>query len=352
MSLQASGRLIYPFIVMATATVALIVSNGLAVGGISVFFKPVQTDLVASGAVAASNIQSAFSVGPALTIMLAGFLAPLGGFLIGSMGIKRVMVIGCVLLGGALFLYSRSSSIYEVYAAHALLGISLCFIGVVPCSSFVSRWFTKHRGLALGVALTGTNLGAMAVPMIAVPLIAQYQWRLAMLYVSGLVWIVLLPLVLLFVKEPSGTDEEVGSQTVATEGVTFREAVTSASFWMLALCAALLFYAIFTVLQQFGLFMQSERLGYDLTGVKLFLFSMSLWTIIGKFAFGFVSDRISALHVFAASVAIMFGSTRLGSKAASITPCGGSWLKSSPAVPKGRSRSTITVSNSRSVAIV
>ena len=309
MSSKVSSKVIYPLVVIATATVALIVSNGLAIGGLSVFFKSVQTDLVASGSVPADSIQSSFSVGPALTIMLAGLLAPLGGFLIGAIGLKRVMLIGCALLGGGLFLYSRSGGIYEVYAAHALLGISLCFIGVVPCSSFVSKWFDKNRGLALGIALTGTNLGAMLVPMIAVPLIAQYQWRDGMLYSSGLVWLVLLPLVLLFVREPSVGTEAKHSEGSEVTGATFFEAIKTVRFWLLALCAALLFYSIFAVLQQFGLFMQSERLSYDLVGVRNFLFTLSLWTIIGKFAFGFVSDRISALVVFVVSVALMFAST-------------------------------------------
>lgn len=299
----------YQLVVVVTAMVALIVSNGLAIGGLSVFFKSIQSDLITSGAVVESEIQSSFSIGPALTIMLAGFLAPLGGFLIGSIGLRRVMLAGTFILGAALFIYSRSTGMYGVYIAHALLGISLCFVGVVPCSSFVSRWFSEHRGLALGVALTGTNFGAMLVPLIAVPLIERYEWRAGMLYVSVLVWIVLLPAVLLFVREPGGSGKVEDTGAAPTEGMTFSQALRTWKFWALATCAALLFYAIFAVLQQFGLFMQTRQLGYDLTGVKLFLFSMSLWTVIGKFGFGFFADRIRAIHVFLISVGLMFGST-------------------------------------------
>ncbi len=308
MSLPISRKILYPFVVVATATVALIVSNGLTTTGLSVFYRSVQKDLVESGSVAAGSIQSEFSIGPALTIMLAGFLAPLGGFLIGRIGLKRVMLIGCALLGGGLVLYSTSTDIVGVYAAHALLGVSLCFVGVVPCSSFVSKWFTDNRGLALGVALTGTNLGGMLVPRLAVPLIGDHAWRDAMLYLSGLVWLVLLPLVLLVVREPRGEESGGVAETREEEGATLWQALASPSFWALALCAALIFYAIFAVLQQFNLFMQNQ-LGFELKAVGLFLFSLSLWTIIGKFAFGFVSDRISALKVFVVAVALMFGST-------------------------------------------
>lgn len=297
---------------VAMAMLALIVSNGIAVGGMPVFFKSVQADLIASGAVRAEEIQSSFSIGPALTIMLAGFLAPLGGYLIDRIGTKWVMVIGCLLLGSGLFVYTRAGNLNGVYLAHALMGASLCFIGVVPCSSLVSKWFDRYRGAALGIALTSTNFGAILIPQIAAPLIASDGWRTAMLYTSALVWVVLLPAVLLLVKDPKqGLEVAVDLRAPSSDGVGLRGALTSVSFWILALCAALIFYAIFAVLQQFNLYMQSPKLGYDLGGVKVFMSSLALWSVFGKFGTGLIADRLGAVRSLIVTASVMFVSTLL-----------------------------------------
>lgn len=300
----------YGWVIVAISTFALLVSNGLSIGGIPVYYKFVQQDLVASGAVEQAHIQSVYGTAPALTFLLAGFLAPIAGFLLQRLKPRLMMVIGCFILGGGLIFYSQASSAMSVYIAHALLGTSLGFVGVLVNTVLVSNWFDKNRGLALGIVLTGTSFGGVLVPQIATPLTAAYGWRSSMAVLSLLVWIILLPAVFFLVKDrvraPKGHEDPAIPEG---SGYSLAEALKTPFFWVFSLCAALVFYALFVVTQQLNLHLQSPKIGFtpaQAAGVQSLLFLLS---IIGKFAYGFLADKFSTIRVMLVSAATMFLST-------------------------------------------
>jgi len=317
-SLRISYRQI---LVLIAATLVLLVSNGLAIGGLSVFFKDIQADLVATGAVSSSEIQSRFSLGPALTIFLAGFLAPVGGNLLRAIGVRKVMLIGWALLTCAFLIYSQSTTIETIYLAHSILGISLCFCGVVPTSTLVAEWFPTFRGTAMGIALTGTNLGTMVIPMVAVPLIERYHWRSGML-LTGLVFVTgLLLLVLTTVRSVSEIPSQSAGDVSAVPKSSLTQSLLSRNFLLLATCAALLFYSIFAVLQLFVLFLRTDTFGYTLAETAGFLFLLSVSTIAGKFLFGLVSDRLGSASMLVVCIALMaMGTLRLWEPESSTVP--------------------------------
>ena len=324
MSEITKNKLFYGWIIVAIATLALVVSNGLSIGGIPVFYKFVQTDLVASGAVAPDKIQSVYGLAPALTFLLAGFLSPVAGFLLQKYNARRMMLIGCVILGAGLIIYSQANSPIKVYLAHALLGTSLGFVGVLVSTVLVSNWFIKKRGMALGIVLTGTSFGGALIPMIATPLIQNYGWRTAMLLLSLLILVVLLPAIIFLVKNrpsdlnllPDGEtnlesteDKSAIRNPKSAIGMTLEEALGTPMFWIFSICAALIFYAIFVVSQQLTLYLQSPKIGFtppQASSVQSLLFGLA---IIGKFLFGWLADRFPPNRVMLISATTMFLST-------------------------------------------
>lgn len=314
------SKFYYGWVIVALATLALVVSNGLSTLGIPVFYKFVQTDLVAAGAVEPSRIQSVYGLAPALTFLLAGFLAPIAGFLLQRLSAKTMMIIGCLILGGGLIIYSQATSPLHVYLAHAMLGTSLGFVGVLVNTVLISAWFTRKRGMALGIVLTGTSFGGVLIPQIATPLIERFGWRTAMILVSLLIWVLLFPAIIVAVKNrpsdvgalPDG--DESGSeaaQTAVTEipGMTLAEAMSTPMFWIFGVCAALIFYAIFVVSQQLNLYLQSPKIGFtpqQASNVQSLLFMLS---IAGKFLFGWLADRFAGNRVMIFSASTMFLAT-------------------------------------------
>ena len=321
MSTNASTerRTYYGWVIVAVATLALVVSNGLSINGIPIFYKFVQTDLVASGAVPAENIQSVYGYGPGLTFLLAGLIAPVGAYLLERFRPKKMMIFGCFILGSGLLIYSSAASAATVYLAHAVLGVSLGFVGVLVCVVLIANWFDKYRGRAMGIVLTGTSIGGVIIPQISTPLIRSYGWRTAMLIVSLTVWLILLPAVVLLVRDrprdvgqnvdgfdgaDDGDDEEV-----VKEGMTLGKAIRSGAFWIFSLLAALIFYAIFVVSQQLNLYLQGPKIGFtaeSAANVQSLLFVLS---IAGKFIYGFLADHFLSRRVMLFSAVTMFLST-------------------------------------------
>jgi len=311
-------RFFYGWVIVAVATFALVVSNGLAIGGLPVFYKPIQEDLLRLGTITPETADRVTGDAASLTFILAGIFSLIAGGLLRWFSIRKLMIAGCLFLGGGLAVYSFASLPWHIYLCHALLGLSLGFVGVMMQTVLIAKWFRSRRGLAIGIVLTGTSIGGVLVPIISRPLIVEYGWRSAMLIVSSVVWLVLLPAIVLFVKEnPSETQTTsrsgfVPERVEAVGGLSLSEAVRTPSFWMLALCAASIFYPIFTTSQQFILHIQkSPSIGIDAGTASVaqsFLFATSVG---GKFLFGWLSDRLRTTRVMIICCGVMFLATLL-----------------------------------------
>lgn len=297
----------YRWVIVAVSMLALIVSNGLSIGGLPPFYKPLREEFVAIGAIQPDHAESFIANGANLTFLMSGVFSLLGGWLITRFPIKLLMLIGCVLLGGGLVLHSQAVSANVAYFARLLMGASLGFIGVAPCVVLVSSWFDTGRGTALGIALTGTSLGGTIIPLIAQPLIVNYGWRTAMFTISAVVWLVLLPLVLFVVKEKERDETSVMPRWI--EGKKLNEALGMPVFWALALCSALVFYPIFVTSQQFILYLQSPRLGVSAEAAALAQSALFAISIGGKFIAGALSDKLGAIRVMTFCALLMFAAS-------------------------------------------
>jgi MFS family permease len=320
MSQKVRNTIFYGWVIVAIATLSLVVSNGLAVNGIPVFSEWIRNDLIASGAITPENAQKTVANFGILTFLVAGLSAPFAGYFIQKINLKIIMLLGCLILGGALLLQSLATSVGTVYLSRVLMGLSLSFIGVLATSVLVSNWFLRRRGTALGILFTGTSLGGIVIPLLATPIILKYGWRSAMIAVSLLVWLVLLPGVIFLVKTkpgdigvlPDGEPAESGPESAAVQGsygITLSAALKTPRFWVFALCAALIFYPLFVTTQQLILYLRSPRIGVTPETASFLQALMAALSIGGKFLFGFLSDRFSPTRVMLFCCALMFAAT-------------------------------------------
>lgn len=301
----------YGWVILAVATFALIVSNGLAIGGFPVFFKPIRDDFVRTGAVEHGAGESFIALGASLTFLTAGLIGPLAGWFIQRFPIRQVMLLGCLLLGAGLLIHSKASTAPTVYVSRVLMGASLGFVGVLANVVLVSSWFVRRRGTALGILLTGTSLGGVIIAPLAAYLIGVFGWRNAMALISLLIWFVLAPAIVFLIRStsPGETETQRKEDASAADGVTLTEALRTPVFWIFALCAALVFYPIFVTSQQFILYLQSPKIGLSPQAGSLALSILFVVSVAGKSAFGFLSDRIAPVRVMLICGAVMFLAT-------------------------------------------
>lgn len=294
---------------MCVATLSLVVSNGLAIGGLPPFYRPMREEFLALGVIDRAAAETFVADGANITFLMSGLFSLIGGWLVMRFRLRPMMVAGCLILGGGTLLLAYSRSAAEFYAARFLMGASLGFIGVAPCIVLVTQWFTHRRGLALGVLLTGTSIGGAVVPLIAAPLIGNYGWRTALIAVSSLIWVVLLPLIISVVREHALAPSDAGPDTGIDEGVSLSDALRSPVFWAIAACGATCFYPIFATTQQFILYLQTPRIGISAESAALAQSLLFTVGIGGRSLAGYLSDKLGSAIVMACFAGVMFAAS-------------------------------------------
>ncbi|HWA38502.1 MAG TPA: MFS transporter, partial [Burkholderiales bacterium] len=130
----------------------------------------------------------------------------LGGIAMGHfsdrMPIRRVAVCGAVVPAIALVLLSRMSSLAELYAYHALLGLFGVGAILAPLNSLAAQWLARNPALAIGILSAGGAAGQGLLPFLARHLLILDGWRHAYLVLGILYLVVMLPLALLVRDAP------------------------------------------------------------------------------------------------------------------------------------------------------
>src|SRR5207244_1775460 len=129
-----------------------------------------------------------FIFGCAMALLYAGGL--FSGALADRIGTHRVAGAGVLLAGGSLVAAGAVGTIWQADVALGLgfgLGLAVCY---TPAVAAVQPWFDRNRGVASGIALSGTGLGTLLMPLLARWLIDSEGWRAALtiigLAVAGL----------------------------------------------------------------------------------------------------------------------------------------------------------------------
>jgi MFS family permease len=168
-----------------------------------------------------------------LTAMLA---MPLTGWLTDRIGSRRPILI-CMVGFGALYasLSFLTPHLWHLYAVFLLLGLLGPGTSAIPHASLISRWFMDRRGLALGLAMSGTAIGGVIWPRETRNLMNWFDWRNAYAISGGAALLVAVPLMLLFLKEPStrAQSSKQGGSDAQTEGLTRAEALRGSLLWLL-----------------------------------------------------------------------------------------------------------------------
>ena len=296
----------FRWLILAIATSGLIISNGLAIGGIPVFSTPIVKEFVENGVVQSEHSQSFLANASIITFLMSGIFSLVGGWLLAKIGIRTSMIVGCALLGFGFIIHSQAETVSLVYFSRFLMGASLGFVGVTPSVILISRWFGRQKGAALGILLTGTSLGGFIMPLVFAKMIEMLQWRTAMLAASLFVWL-LFPLIAFFVRWPAFHEE--ASVSARLSGITLSDALRTPQFWIFSAAAALVFYTIFVTTQQFILYLQTPAFGLSLTIASAWQSILFGLSVTGKSAAGFLSDRFSPNRITLWSTALMFLAT-------------------------------------------
>src|SRR5512139_3571808 len=136
----------------------------------TVFLKPISENFGWDRA----QIVSIYS----LSWLVSGLTAPLVGRLFDRSGPRIVYALGLLLLGAAFLVASRAQSLWQFQLSIGLcVGIGVAFIGIVPNSILLGRWFGPRLPTAMAVVYSAMGGGVLALLPASQLLIDHFGWR-------------------------------------------------------------------------------------------------------------------------------------------------------------------------------
>jgi MFS family permease len=241
--------------------------------------------------------RGAVSVALSINLMLGGFTA-FGVASIADRHGPRGVLLATVLIGALGFaLTALIGALWQLYLVYGVMvGIGTSSIYVLSTAT-VSRWFTKRRGLALAIVLSGFNLGWLVGGPLAAALIAATGWRGAYAILGGIIacvagpasWWVRYPDA--FRASPGRTGQpQVGE--ASTVRASFHRALADRRLWLLGASWCSIGLVFMTVAVHSVPF--ARDLGLPLDRASLVLAAYGVGAAVGRLLSGVAADRLGA----------------------------------------------------------
>lgn len=224
--------------------------------------------------------------------------SPLAGFAIDRWGARPVALISLFLFGLCFASLSLSSGSLTLFYGQWVV-MSVLGAGTLSATwtRVVNGWFDKNRGLALGLASTGTGITGFLLKPFTAWLITDFGWRTAFAVIGMLPIVIGIPVVWWLFREnrqaPSaGVASSAEDQGSGEYGMTLKEALRSVRFWILAAAFFLIAFALTAPTPNLENILKSFK--FELTEIGRITASFGLAVIAGRIIGGWLLDRIWA----------------------------------------------------------
>ena len=156
----------------------------------TVFLKPISENFGWDRA----QVVSVYS----LASLAGGLASPLVGRLFDRSGPQTVYSLGLALLGGAFLIAAHAQHLWQFQLSLGLcVGLGIAFIGNVPNSILLGRWFGPRLPTAMAILYSATGAGVLILLPASQILIDHVGWREAYQIFGSAALVLLLPLLVL-----------------------------------------------------------------------------------------------------------------------------------------------------------
>ena len=282
MTIQIRG--VYPLIRLTTALALMTLGCSAMYAGVMVL-EPLALEFD-TGRGNSSLIYSTFMIGFALGGVVMGRLAD-------RMGIMIPALIGSLALPAGFYLAAHASSILEISLAFSLLcGFLGSSFSMAPLIADISHWFSRRRGLAVGITFSGSYVAGAIWPPILQRMFDAQGWRESFIDLALLTLIFMALLSLLLYPRPP-TNEQLPTTGSANSNLT--NSAISAGTLQSLICLAGFGCCVAMAMPQIHIVPYVMDLGHPAIRGAEMLGLMLGFGVISRVGSGWLSDRIGGL---------------------------------------------------------
>jgi MFS family permease len=260
-----------------------------------IFLKPMAAEFALS--------RSVISLAAAINMLVYSFCAIFVGRMLDRIAPRWITTAGAVIAACGYILTGFVSTPLGLYISYGLMvGLGSAGMGVVACSSSVSKWFISKRGLAIGIASMGISLGTVTLTPLSGYIVGVLSWRAGLMALG-----VITLLIGVFVSQtlmrktnpeahgllPDGDKTTVKHQSSAPQAVHKISTATmfqDSRFWTLAICQGLAVMISMSVFVHQVAYATDN--GIDKMAAAASLAAISMTGFMGQFLFGWITDKI------------------------------------------------------------
>ena len=287
----------YAWIIMAVGILLFFIIQALTNQIMGLFTIPISTEFgVPRSVFLLQNV--AASVAGVIT-------SPIWGKLFKKYGVRKLLALCVFMTAVGTLMRALSPNIIFVIIAGGIRGIFFAGTTALPVAILFTSWFEEKRGLAMSLTAIAASLGGAVFNPSAQWGISTFGWRWVDIACAVII-VLLVPVVLLLVcsdpsekgLEPYGhnrTPADMSSpreKCEASEGLTFKEARSSLSFY-------LLLFAVLAVTMAGGAVTQVAAylsdIGYDPTVAANMVSIVTLLSLGGRYLMGVVQDKFKPI---------------------------------------------------------
>ena len=287
------SKIFYGWVIVGTGIVVSCVGFG-AMLSLSIFLQPM--------AAATGWSRTGISTAALINWLSMGVGSFLWGALSDRLGTRAVVLLGGILLGLGMVAGSQATTLGQFQLLFGVLVGVATGSFYAPLTATTTRWFTTNRSLAVALVSAGVSLGSTTIAPLARWIITHYDWRMAMLVIGDLVWVIIIPAALLVREPTAGPAAPVAVDGVEGPELTVGQALRTPQFIAIALtyfaCCATHSGPIFHMVTN------AIDHGVSAMAATTVLSVAGLASLGGKIICGLIADRAGAKRTLVVGLAI------------------------------------------------
>jgi MFS family permease len=249
---------------------------------------------------------SVISLAASVNILTYSIVGIFCGRLADRIAPKWMMTTGSILTAIGFYVLIHAETPFGLYLSYGILcGVGHACLGMVVCAAAIGKWFSRKRGVALGLASMGIGVGTMIMGPAAGYLVGAYDWRTGFVVFGAVILAlgILISQVLMGKTTPEASGLRPDGEPAVREGLgpdavpenrasaSLGPVLTDSRFWLLAICNSLatatlmmtfVHQVAYAVGNQIGKFEAAAALGV-----------VGLASSVGKVSFGWLCDRLT-----------------------------------------------------------